>query len=444
MRFGQPVVHGIHALFWALEAFFCKNYGSLKLDSLKVSFNQPIGLNQTAQLIKKIEEKTFAEIQIVSKNEQAIRIIFKYSPYENENPLSYPNSNPEVQECIERNSDQLGNASGSLGLCLNQSKMAQRFPNLTRVLPSHQLAELMALTRLVGMECPGLHSIFSDLKIDFSYPKDNSPCLNYKVDSFDSRIGLLTQIVQSPGMTGTLRAFLRPPPQLQETFLNLRNHVQENEFLNQTALIIGGSRGLGEVTGKLLAAGGAHVVISYYLGKEEAKNIIKEIVEGGGNAKCLELNALCPNTIQKEELAGGWSPTHIYYFPTPLIFQGQKNSFSSVLFQEFCDYYVSGFFNTFQKIQELTDQLQGVFYPSTVAIDELPPDMAEYTAAKIAGETLSRLFKKKYPNLKFFVPRLPRTSTDQTNSFLPNDNKDPVSLMIHKLRQFRDTEKQNS
>ena len=70
MCFGQPIVHGIHVLFWALEAFFCKNYGSLKLDSLKASFNQPIGLNQTVQLIKKFEEKTCAEIQIVSKNQQ--------------------------------------------------------------------------------------------------------------------------------------------------------------------------------------------------------------------------------------------------------------------------------------------------------------------------------------------------------------------------------------
>ena len=69
--------------------------------------------------------------------------------------------------------------------------------------------------------------------------------------------------------------------------------------------------------------------------------------------------------------------------------------------------------------------------------------MAKDTAAIIAGKTPYRLLRK-YPNLKILVPRLPITSTDQTNSFLPNDNKDPGSLMIDKLRQFRDTEKPNS
>jgi NAD(P)-dependent dehydrogenase (short-subunit alcohol dehydrogenase family) len=437
-RFGKLVVHGIHALIWALEILFHQNSDSLKLVSLKTYFNQPIGLGDPVQFILKTKDKTQAEIQLLCKSEQAVRIIICYERYNNKNYFSFPDSNPEVRDCLDRNPGQLANASGSLELCLNKIEAALRFPNLMRVLPSNQLAELMALTRLVGMECPGLHSIFSDLNIDFSNSKDDSTFLSYEVLSYDSRISLLTQNVQSPSMKGVIRAFLRPPPKFQETYQDLSKQVKKEEFSNQTALIIGGSRGLGEVTGKLLAGGGARVVITYHLGVEEACTIIKQIIEGGGDAKCLAYNALCPNLLQNEDLAGDWFPTHLYYFPTPLIFRGQKNTFSEALFQEFCDYYVTGFFNIFQTIQKPGDRLQGVFYPSTVAIDELPADMAEYTTAKSAGETLCEWLRKKYPQLNIFNPRLPRTATDQTNSLLPSDNKDPASLMIENLRQFRD------
>jgi NAD(P)-dependent dehydrogenase (short-subunit alcohol dehydrogenase family) len=39
-----------------------------------------------------------------------------------------------------------------------------------------------------------------------------------------------------------------------------------DEFAGATALIIGGSRGLGELTAKLLAKGGARILITYATG----------------------------------------------------------------------------------------------------------------------------------------------------------------------------------
>lgn len=437
-RFGYPVVHGIHVLLWALETLVASKLSFLKLVSLRAYFNQSIGMGEIVQLFIKSEDETCAEIQLLSKNKQVARILVSYLPWGTEKYLSIPDSNPEPQECLDLSSEQLSNAVGSLDLCLKKSETTQRFPNLMRVFPLSQLAELMALTRLVGMECPGLHSIFSGLNIHFTYPCEGEPCLNYKVLSYDSRISLLTQNVQAPGMTGTLRAFVRPSPQNQKSYLELSKLVKKGEFSDQTALIIGGSRGLGEVTGKLLAAGGARVVISYNLGCEEANSIVKEIIQEGGDAVCIALDTLCPISLRKEDFERGGTPTHLYYYATPQIFQGQKNSFSSSLFQEFCDYYVSGFFNTFQAAKDLGDGLQGIFYPSTLAIDELPNDMAEYASAKSAGETLCALLRKRYKNMKFFSPRLPRTATDQTNSILPIGGKiDPTILMLENLRQFR-------
>jgi hypothetical protein len=307
-----------------------------------------------------------------------------------------------------------------------------------RVFPSSQLGELMALTRLLGMECPGLHSMFSDLNLDFLNPFDETPRLSYEVLSYDSRIGLLTLNVQAPGMTGTLRAFLRPPPQHQRGYLELSEQVRKDEFSGQSALIIGGSRGLGEVTGKLLAAGGAHVAISYCLGSEEAHNIVEQIKQGGRNAICFAFDVLDPKPLPEEGFGSEWPPAHLYYFATPMISPGLRNSFSPSLFHKFCDYYVSGFFNTFQTVQSLGNGLRGIFYPSTVFIDDLPANMAEYAAAKSAGETLCALLRQKHPSMNIYMPRLPKTTTDQTTSLLPTDKQDPIPLMLENLRQFRD------
>jgi hypothetical protein len=437
-RFGQPILHGLHALLWALETLVAQKPDTLILVSLQAYFNQPISLGEKIQLILKSEDEACAEIQLLSKKKQAVRIMVSYSLSENKGFLSFPDLNPSSRKCLEKNPEQLAYTSGSLDLCLNQSETALRFPNLMRVFPSNQLAELMALTRLTGMECPGLHSIFSDLNIKFSIPCDEAPLLNYKVLSYDPRIRLLTQNVQAPGMTGTLRAFVPPPPQNQGSYLELSKQVKKGEFADQTALILGGSRGLGEVTAKLLAAGGARVIISYHLGSEDAHNTIKQIAEEGGDAKCLAFNVLSKNSFPKEDFKENWIPTHLYYFATPQISPGQKGSFSVSLFQRFCDYYVSGFFNTFQTIQKLGKGLQGVFYPSTVFIDDLPADMAEYAAAKSAGETLCAFLRKKYLNLNIYSPKLPKTATDQTNVLFSPDKKDPAPLMLENLRHFRD------
>jgi NADP-dependent 3-hydroxy acid dehydrogenase YdfG len=279
------------------------------------------------------------------------------------------------------------------------------------------------------------------LNLSFSNPKDDSPRLNYEVLSYDSRVELLTQKVQAPGMLGTLRAFIRTPPQNQEEYLKLSKLVRENEFSGQKAIILGGSRGLGEVTAKLLAAGGAHVLISYCQGLKEARNIVEQITQGGGKAKCQAVDVLDPNLNLIEKLGSGWAPTHLYYFATPMIVLGSKNSFSLPLFQKYCDYYISGFLNTFKTILSWGNELQGVFYPSTVAVSDLPTNMAEYTTAKSAGETLCSLLSKEHIGINFYSPRIPQTLTDQMAFFLPTLKQDPAPLMLESLRQFRDKEK---
>jgi NADP-dependent 3-hydroxy acid dehydrogenase YdfG len=243
--------------------------------------------------------------------------------------------------------------------------------------------------------------------------------------------------VEAPGMKGQIKSFLRPKPQAQAAFTEVCREVESGEFSAQRALIIGGTRGLGEVTAKLLAAGGAEVIITYYHGEQDAQRVVEEIVSHGANADCFPLNVLEPSQVLVSMVANRSKPLYLYYFATPFIFGATKGQFSSKRFTTFSDYYVTGFLRTFQTAAAPSTGLQKIFYPSSAAIEELPLDMGEYAAAKMAGEILCDFLQKANPGLTIHKPRLPRIATDQTVSLLPVSSQDPLLVLLSNLRYLR-------
>ena len=57
-----------------------------------------------------------------------------------------------------------------------------------------------------------------------------------------------------------------------------------SKLQNKTAMVTGGSRGMGKAIAKALAAQGANVALTYVHSKEKAENVVAEIKLGGGNA----------------------------------------------------------------------------------------------------------------------------------------------------------------
>ena len=80
--------------------------------------------------------------------------------------------------------------------------------------------------------------------------------------------------------------------------------------------------------------------------------------------------------------------------------------------------------------------LRGLFFPSSIFVEELPLNMGEYSAAKMAGEGVCRLLEKWYPDVMFAVPRLPRMRTDQTVSLLGEALPAPEEVILDPLRSF--------
>ena len=437
LLFGQQIVHGLHVLLWSADECLRTRTQGLELRAVKANFQAGIGLGQTVNCIRIDQNEHQAEIRLEIDKAPVMWIQIGWSPSSQRQMDTLQRAFHEPGKCRERSFGEAAGASGSVPLYLDRELAATLFPNLMRLVPPMQLAALLATTRLVGMECPGLHSIYSGLNLAFFPDRAGVPELNYHVADGNRRLALLMMDVDAPGMRGQIKTFFRPTPQGQAAFADVCREVETEEFSEHRALIIGGSRGLGEVAAKLLAAGGAEVIITYYRGEQDAKRIVEEIVAHGSKADCLPLNVLDPSPALSSMVANRSKPLFLYYFATPLIFGAAKGRFSPKRFATFSEYYVTGFLRTVQSLAASSAGLQKIFYPSSAAVEELPLDMGEYAAAKMAGEVLCDFLHKTNPGLCIYKPRLPRVATDQTVSLLPVSSQDPVPVLLAHLRYLR-------
>ena len=429
--FGQPIAHGIHTLMWALDQYLEDCCEPVRLKSIQAAFLKPIGLNQEVRFTHPAAgQNNRIRIDVLKEDEIAIRLVFELLPDEPGHGCEISPGVPEqsAPDLIERKTIQA--CCGSLGLYLKREAALRLFPNLTRCFSPLQTSILLGTTRLVGVKCPGLHSIYAELKMAANDPGDVRQ-INYAVSEYDDRYGLVLMKVAAPGLAGTVKAFIRPPPQTQTAFLELKRLVEPGAFAGQKALIVGGSRGLGEVAAKLLAAGGAEVLLTYHLGQADAQKVAGEILAGGGQAGICELDAL--------QIPSDWrsptAPTELYYFASPHISSSSSKHFSARLFNNFCNYYVNGFAGLVEFLQKLG--LRHVYYPSTVFIEEMPENFVEYTLAKHTGERLCQALGRKYNGTHFYCPRLPKMATDQTAGLQSVQNADPAPIILTTLHSFQ-------
>jgi acyl dehydratase/NADP-dependent 3-hydroxy acid dehydrogenase YdfG len=435
LLFGKPVVHGIHAVLWALDEW-CRSLGhQVTLRKLRADFQRPLLVGTVVECEFRPGSHYDAEIVLRSGGTSVLRLRLDYTTAVRF-PLSQGvrTSLPPSTECAVLEEASLEGLSDSVGLFLSEHEFSQLFPRLLAFLPQAQLATLLATTRIIGMECPGRHSLYSSVSLEFDpLVQADAPAglLRYRVESLDGRFHLAIIGVEGLGVSGSLRAFVRPAPREQLRYEAARAMLDATAFRDRRALIVGGSRGLGEVAAKLLAAGGAAVTITYHRGADDAERVASEIRQGGGSARIRELNVLTSSDTLKPLLDKGEGPTDLLYFATPLIAPGDERAFSADLFNHYCSYYVQAFTRLVENLAPYG--LKRVFYPSSVYVEDPPARFAEYAAAKAAGETVCMALQKGYTGLMISKPRLPRVATDQTASLTQQDAVDPAPLILEAL-----------
>ena len=432
--FNSTVAHGISTLFWALDCAISSRGETIRIQSIRAKFAKPVRVGEPIKCLVKEQNDKELLIHIINNNEIAANIEVAWTLPRPDQKESFSQEDPQRLECRISSISDIGEASGKVPLHLNTGRFASLFPALSKRIEPIQISQLLATSRVVGMECPGLHSIYRGLELDFANREGPHSNLEYKVTSFDERIGRIDIAVRSEDLQGTLFTFFRPPPLAQADVQTLQEDLVRGEFESQKALVVGGSRGIGEVAAKLLAGGGADVHLTFNQGRVDAGRIVREIVTHGGRATTSFLNVLEPAHSSLEDLVKNRPPTHLYYFATPPISVGVHKSFSPSVFSRFCDFYVGGLVKVVAKV--VTRDLRGLFFPSSVFVEELPGNMGEYAAAKMAGEGVCRLLEKWYPDVVVARPRLPRMRTDQTVSLLREPLPAPEEVILNHLRSL--------
>jgi NAD(P)-dependent dehydrogenase (short-subunit alcohol dehydrogenase family) len=289
---------------------------------------------------------------------------------------------------------------------------------------------VLATTRIVGMECPGLHSIFAALTLNFTAPNaEASPELRFEVTRTRPALKLCSMRVQGPGVDGTIDTLFRPDVVNQPGISEIKAVVAPDSFAGQHILIAGGSRGLGEVSAKIAASGGARVVIGYAQGRDDALRVAAEISQVGGSASVLHFDVTTDTPAVLSVLQGPGPVSHLYYFASPRIQPNNSGEFDSALVEHYSAYYVEGLNRLLSRLLDRRPEGITLFNPSTIYLDEPDQRFAEYAAAKASSEA----FCDEYANrpgtvLRVVAPRLPRLKTDQTNSL--QDDKLPSALDV--------------
>ena len=431
---GQVIVHGIHLLFWSLDALFETFTEKASIIELDVKFLLPVYLDQTIKVQIIPEQNSYYKVNLVDDYKILVKILIKLGPIKKADPLVIQDKiPPKLKPEFLEDEDFIKKIAGHISLVLSREYLKNNFPYLHKSSLISELSIILATTRLVGMKCPGENSIYSGLSFSTSETHNYGNELIYKVNNFDERFGLIDLNINASNIQGRIKAFLRPKPQKQLTFQEIKEKYGSNNLEGRHALIIGGSRGIGEITAKYFAAKGAKVSITYNSGMKDADRIVREINESSSCiASCYQFNVADPKKIC-QLFKNSEMPDLLFYFATPRIGKSEKQQFNLDKFHLFNSFYIDGFINVFEQLKQ---HIKYIFYPSTIFIDTKPNGMWEYISSKIAGELICNHIDNEFQDISVFKPRIPKVMTDQTKGLLRLESNNTESVMVNLYKDF--------
>lgn len=435
---GAPVVHGVHTLLWLLDSIGAQSVELPAVATFKVRFRKLLYLNERveARIIQHGPEGLRA--QVCAAGVEVVSLAATFGPAVSALPASGgPTDLPaRLSTPRELNFQDFEGQSGRVGFASKPAAMTQAFPNAARWLGAHRLAALGCSTYLVGMVVPGLYSIYVGLDLQLTADLPPADWLQFSVIAVDARFRRVQLKISGGGLSGRLETFSRLPPVTQASLDSVAELVTRGEFSRSIALIVGGSRGLGEITAKLIAAGGGKVIITYARGKADAQRLAAEINGWGAHCEALAYDVRQDAERQLETLPE--PPNQLYYFATPTISRRKSGLCARERLDEFNDFYVHGFLRLVEAGLRRRPEGIAAFYPSTVYVQKRPADMTEYAMAKAAGEILCSEIAAYLPKVRVLSERLPRTATDQTASLIPVESADALSVMLPIVRKMHE------
>ncbi|HMO46580.1 MAG TPA: SDR family NAD(P)-dependent oxidoreductase [Rubrivivax sp.] len=431
---GLPIVHGVHTLLQALERWrpAAEPEGPLRLDC---EFKQPIDVDDAVDFHQTVDEQGVTLLDAVVDRVVCTRVRIAgpaVATAAAPPPAAVGEAivlAPATVPCEAAAATHVGR---SYLLAQWAPSLAAAFPHVERRLGRGAVGALAALSYTVGMVCPGLHSVFSSLTL-IANGATPGAALRVRVLAHEARFGMITMAFDGP-LRGELIAFERAPPQRQPRADELADRVPPEAFARTRAIVVGGSRGLGELTAKLLAAGGADVVLTYASGRDDAQRVADEINAcGRGRARPRR----CDLSEETDWLAlfGPQAPDAVFYFATPRIYRKSAELFDRRAFGQFTDTYLDRFASLCLALEQAASERKvTVYLPSTVFIDQRPKGLTAYAMAKAAAEILADDLSRSLRRVRVVHTRLPRLATDQTAGVRGLDHWTNTEVLLGTIR----------
>ena len=258
------------------------------------------------------------------------------------------------------------------------------------------------------MECPGLHSALVGFDIEFAQVLETPGEIVYRSARFDSRFKFLS-LELSGGVRGRVDCLVRPAPAEQLPMAAMTELVPAGLFDGKHALVVGGSRGIGEVISKGFAAGGGRCTLTYAAGVEDATRVVADINRAQpGIASSMRWDLLGPSP----DMAGRQF-THAFFLASPPIRKGRAGRSDGTLYRRYQRFYVAGLELVLRRFAACADQESVFVFVSSEYVESAPPGFEEYAAAKREGEVIGLQLGEAL-GLTFKVWRPPPLRTDQT------------------------------
>ena len=431
-QFGGCVVHGVHLVLAALESL---NWvGPCAIARLDAQFRSAVMVGETVSFTHEDLSPMNSRISVCVGSEVRTLVLVDFRQVESVGEVSYRTEWP-TGAFIRPSLEALAENHGHDELALDPAAFAHLFPSLAASLSCHDAAALLGTTRIVGMQCPGQWALFRRL-IWHASPADGrldipGQGITYRVAAIDKRFSMITIALGTGGRDIRAEVILRQPPPAQVDLDVVCSRVCPGEFSGVRALVIGGSRGLGELAAKILAAGGAKILITYRTGEADAARVVAEL---GGRGSSIPFSADAPDSSALGRIAA-FSPSHVSYFATPVIAKRPPDSWDSPTFERFLAVYVIGLSKLLSVIQA-SGSLQSLFFPSSIFVEEQPKGFSEYITAKVAGEAVCSSWQRIHPELRVISARLPPLVTDQTSAQLQTDAIGNLDVLVPLMRQI--------
>jgi acyl dehydratase/NADP-dependent 3-hydroxy acid dehydrogenase YdfG len=426
--FGEQIVHGINILLTALSYLKEKNF---KISNICCNFLNPVFLNSKVDFFKTHKNNN---IIIHVKIENELKSVFTLSKKTKVNEIKDIRTKKIKKINLKENIKLINNTLDfkSFNLKTNEIKIPKKFSNLLKILNKTQIQEILSISFFVGMICPGKYSLISSIDINLHSGRKTCRDVSFKVKKKDNRFNRF-EIHFSNNIYGKVFAFsYKVPSQKKMSFFKKR--INKNISLyKKNSLIIGGSRGLGEDTSKILASAGSNIILTYLIGKQDAKKIKNEI-ESETNVKCKTLKLDLSNNSFLKKIRKLKEIDFLFYFATIKI--ASNKSFNYELYKKYKRIYCLNFLKICKILNQISNRKINVFFPSTIFINEKHNKYSEYIRAKKDSEKVIKKINKNLKKIKVISVRLPVMNTSQNISIFNQNKPDSQNLLISFISNF--------